>query len=50
MISGKGTGDRYSKLTDPFGHHWSIATHKFDMTEKALAQGQQEFMAKMAQG
>ena len=43
-------GDRYSKLTDPFGHHWSIATHKFDMTEEELAQGQKEFMAKMGQG
>jgi uncharacterized glyoxalase superfamily protein PhnB len=21
-------GDRYGKLTDPFGHHWSIATRK----------------------
>jgi PhnB protein len=20
-------GDRYSELTDPFGHHWSVATH-----------------------
>ena len=21
-------GDRYGKLTDPFGHHWSVATRK----------------------
>jgi PhnB protein len=20
-------GDRYGKLEDPFGHHWSVATH-----------------------
>ena len=26
-------GDRYAKLTDPFGHEWSIATHVKDMTE-----------------
>jgi uncharacterized glyoxalase superfamily protein PhnB len=25
-------GDRYGIVTDPFGHHWSIATHKVDLT------------------
>jgi uncharacterized glyoxalase superfamily protein PhnB len=25
-------GDRYGIVTDPFGHSWSIATHKKDMT------------------
>jgi PhnB protein len=25
-------GDRYGIVTDPFGHAWSIATHKKDMT------------------
>ncbi len=25
-------GDRYGKLVDPFGHHWSIATHKEDVS------------------
>ena len=25
-------GDRYGKLIDPFGHHWSIATRKEDLT------------------
>ncbi|TWT44635.1 hypothetical protein RAS1_10500 [Phycisphaerae bacterium RAS1] len=25
-------GDRYGKLTDPFGHEWSIATHTRDVT------------------
>src|SRR5437016_2624520 len=24
-------GDRYGKLTDPFGHSWSLATHKEDV-------------------
>ncbi|MBI4716787.1 MAG: VOC family protein [Planctomycetes bacterium] len=24
-------GDRFGKLTDPFGHHWSVATHKEDV-------------------
>ena len=23
-------GDRYGQLKDPFGHNWSIATHKKD--------------------
>ncbi|MBS0654992.1 MAG: VOC family protein, partial [Verrucomicrobia bacterium] len=23
-------GDRYGQLDDPFGHRWSIATHKED--------------------
>jgi len=25
-------GDRYGQLTDPFGHRWSIGTHKEDLT------------------
>ncbi|HVI10270.1 MAG TPA: VOC family protein [Candidatus Binatia bacterium] len=25
-------GDRYGKLADPFGHKWSIGTHKKDMS------------------
>src|SRR5262249_62394474 len=24
-------GDRMAKLVDPFGHHWSLATHKEDV-------------------
>ena len=27
-------GDRYGRLTDPFGHCWSIATHQEDVTRK----------------
>jgi PhnB protein len=29
-------GDRYGKLTDPFGHEWSIATHKEDLSEEEM--------------
>lgn len=29
-------GDRYGVLEDPFGHHWSIATHKRDLTAAEL--------------
>jgi uncharacterized glyoxalase superfamily protein PhnB len=25
-------GDRYGVIEDPFGHHWSLATHQRDMT------------------
>jgi len=27
-------GDRYGKVTDPFGHIWGIATHKEDVSEE----------------
>lgn len=29
-------GDRYGLLTDPFGHQWSIATHKKDVSPEEL--------------
>jgi PhnB protein len=29
-------GDRYGKLVDPFGHHWSIATHLEDPTPEQM--------------
>jgi len=29
-------GDRYGHLTDPFGHKWSIATHKEDLTSEEI--------------
>lgn len=31
-------GDRYGKLTDPFGHEWSIATRKEDLTPQQMAE------------
>lgn len=34
-------GDRYSQVTDPFGHHWSIATHLKDMTPEEMAAAMQ---------
>jgi uncharacterized glyoxalase superfamily protein PhnB len=30
-------GDRYGKIIDPFGHHWSIATHIKDVTPDEMA-------------
>ena len=36
-------GDRYCILDDPFGHHWSVATHIRDVTTEEM----QEAMKKM---
>ena len=30
-------GDRYGKLSDPFGHQWSLATHIEDVSPKEMA-------------
>ena len=29
-------GDRYGQLEDPFGHRWSVATHKRDLTDDQI--------------
>lgn len=36
-------GDRYAQLEDPFGHHWSVATHTRDVSPEEI----QQAMAKM---
>jgi len=41
-------GDRYGKLTDPFGHHWGIATHVEDVTPEEMERRQAKYMAKGA--
>jgi PhnB protein len=41
-------GDRFSKLVDPFGHEWSLATHKEDVSAEECARRSQAFMAQMA--
>ncbi|WP_153101817.1 VOC family protein [Paraburkholderia hayleyella] len=38
-------GDRYGQVEDPFGHHWSIATHVRDVSEADI----QAAMSAMAQ-
>jgi PhnB protein len=38
-------GDRYGMLTDPFGHRWSIATHKKDLTRAQMAKAAKAAMA-----
>jgi len=42
-------GDRFGKLTDPFGHQWSLATHKEDIAPDEMAKRAKEAMAKMGQ-
>jgi len=42
-------GDRYGKLMDPFGHSWSLATHKEDVAPEEMRRRSQEQMAKMSQ-
>jgi PhnB protein len=29
-------GDRYGKIEDPFGHHWSVATHIRDVSPEEM--------------
>ena len=39
-------GDRYGKLTDPFGHKWNLATHIEDLSQKEMARrGAEAFAA-----
>ena len=38
-------GDRYGKLEDPFGHHWSVATHKRDVTDEEMKKAMQAMQA-----
>ena len=35
-------GDRYGKLEDPFGHHWSVATHLRDVSQEEMQQAMQK--------
>ena len=42
-------GDRYGKVTDPFGHEWALATRVKDMTPAEMEKAGNEWMAKMAQ-
>ena len=42
-------GDRYGKVTDPFGHEWGIATRVKDLTDAEMKRAADEWMAKAAQ-
>ena len=37
-------GDRFGSIEDPFGHIWSIATHKKDMSVEEIRKAGEEFM------
>lgn len=41
-------GDRCGQLSDPFGHVWSVATHKEDVTPEQLKERAKEFFAQLA--
>jgi uncharacterized glyoxalase superfamily protein PhnB len=36
-------GDRYGRIEDPFGHHWSIATHMRDVGPEEMEAAMCEF-------
>ena len=42
-------GDRYGKVTDPFGHDWGIATHIRDMSSAEVKRAADEWMQRMSQ-
>lgn len=39
-------GDRYGKVTDPFGHEWGLATRVRDLSDAEMQRAAQEWMAK----
>jgi len=43
-------GDRFGTLSDPFGHVWSIATHKEDLSDAEMAERSKAAMAEMGAG
>jgi PhnB protein len=42
-------GDRFGKIIDPFGHHWSIATHKEDLSPQEMGKRAAAFYTTMQQ-
>jgi len=43
-------GDRYGKLEDPFGHHWSVATHVRDVSMEEAQKAMREMEKAMKKG
>jgi PhnB protein len=41
-------GDRYGKITDPFGHQWGLAQHVEDVAPEEMKRRQAEMTEKMA--
>jgi PhnB protein len=42
-------GDRWGYIKDPFGHLWSIATHKKDLTSDELKKAAEIAFAEMCE-
>ena len=40
-------GDRYGQLKDPFGHIWSIATHKQDLSQEEIQKAGESVLREM---
>jgi len=43
-------GDRYGKLEDPFGHHWSVATHVRDVSMEEMQDAMRQMAKSMKKG
>jgi uncharacterized glyoxalase superfamily protein PhnB len=43
-------GDRFCKVSDPFGHQWSIASHVEDVPPEEMPKRMEEAMKAFAQG
>jgi PhnB protein len=41
-------GDRYGKVSDPFGHHWGLAQHVEDVSPEEMERRAMEWQANMA--
>jgi PhnB protein len=41
-------GDRHARVRDPFGHEWSLATHREDVPMAEMEQRAKKFYAQMA--
>jgi PhnB protein len=41
-------GDRYGKVTDPFGHSWGVATHVEDVSPEEMTRRSAEWTASMS--
>jgi len=47
-VSDQFWGDRFGQVEDPFGHQWSFATHKQDLSKDQIAQNAKAFFEKMS--
>jgi PhnB protein len=43
-------GDRYGQVIDPFGHRWSVASHKEDLTPEEIGTRAQAFFGACGEG